>query len=465
LPAPKESRAMNRPDQARPMQQVAIEIRVSGRVQGVGFRPTVWRFARDLELCGEVLNDAHGVLVRVGGCSSAVEDLVVRIRSEPPPLARIDGIETRVFVGDLPPRFRIARTIAGRAHTQVTPDAAICPACAQEIVNPFERRFRHPFANCTHCGPRLSIVRAIPYDRGNTTMAPFALCEACRIEYSEPTDRRFNAQAIACPDCGPRAILIRLDGGATTLDRHCVDNVEEASRLIAVGEIVAIKGLGGFHLACDATKADVVARLRRLKRRDGKPFALMARDLEVIRRYSSVGSAEERLLTGTAAPIVLLAADGLQPLPQEIAPGLSTLGFMLPTTPLHLLLLQRFDHPVVMTSGNVCGEPQIIRDTAAHEQLAGIASHMLIHDREIANRLDDSVVREMAGQGRVLRRARGFAPAPIALPNGFEQRLSFSPWAANSRRHSVLLGMARPFCRSIRVTWKIRKPSMIIAKI
>jgi hydrogenase maturation protein HypF len=251
-------------------------------------------------------------------------------------------------------------------------------------------------------------------------MAPFALCEACRIEYSEPTDRRFNAQAIACPDCGPRAILIRLDGGATTLDRHCVDNVEEASRLIAVGEIVAIKGLGGFHLACDATKADVVARLRRLKRRDGKPFALMARDLEVIRRYSSVGSAEERLLTGTAAPIVLLAADGLQPLPQEIAPGLSTLGFMLPTTPLHLLLLQRFDHPVVMTSGNVCGEPQIIRDTAAHEQLAGIASHMLIHDREIANRLDDSVVREMAGQGRVLRRARGFAPAPIALPNGFE---------------------------------------------
>jgi hydrogenase maturation protein HypF len=411
---------MNRPDQARPMQQVAIEIRVSGRVQGVGFRPTVWRFARDLELCGEVLNDAHGVLVRVGGCSSAVEDLVVRIRSEPPPLARIDGIETRVFVGDLPPRFRIARTIAGRAHTQVTPDAAICPACAQEIVNPFERRFRHPFANCTHCGPRLSIVRAIPYDRGNTTMAPFALCEACRIEYSEPTDRRFNAQAIACPDCGPRAILIRLDGGATTLDRHCVDNVEEASRLIAVGEIVAIKGLGGFHLACDATKADVVARLRRLKRRDGKPFALMARDLEVIRRYSSVGSAEERLLTGTAAPIVLLAADGLQPLPQEIAPGLSTLGFMLPTTPLHLLLLQRFDHPVVMTSGNVCGEPQIIRDTAAHEQLAGIASHMLIHDREIANRLDDSVVREMAGQGRVLRRARGFAPAPIALPNGFE---------------------------------------------
>jgi len=411
---------MNRQDGVPQMEYVAMEIRVRGRVQGVGFRPTVWRFARDLKVCGEVLNDANGVLVRVGGCSSAVDDLLVRIRSEPPPLARIDGIETLAFVGDLPPQFRIAGTLAGDAHTQVTPDAAICPACAQEITNPLERRFRHPFASCTHCGPRLSIVRAIPYDRGNTTMAPFAMCEACRIEYSEPADRRFNAQAIACPDCGPRAALIRLDGGATNSDRHSIDNVEEASRLIAMGEIVAVKGLGGYHLACDATKADVVARLRRLKRRDSKPFALMARDLEVIRRYCSVGSAEERLLTGTSAPIVLLAADGLENLTAEIAPGLSTLGFMLPTTPLHLLLLQRFDHPVVMTSGNICGEPQIIRDTAAREQLAGIASHMLIHDREIANRLDDSVVREMAGQGRVLRRARGFAPATIALPNGFE---------------------------------------------
>jgi hydrogenase maturation protein HypF len=414
-------RAMNRQDDEPQMEYVAMEIRVRGRVQGVGFRPTVWRFARDLELCGEVLNDAHGVLVRVGGCLSAVDDLLGRIRSEPPPLARIDGIETRVFVGDLPPRFRIARTVAGDAHTQVTPDAAICPACAQEIVNPSERRFRHPFANCTHCGPRLSIVRAIPYDRSNTTMAQFGMCEACKIEYSEPTDRRFNAQAIACPDCGPRATLIRLDGGPTNWDRHSMsDSVEEASRLIAKGEIVALKGLGGYHLACDATKADVVARLRRSKRRDGKPFALMARDLEVIRRYCSVGSVEARLLTGTAAPIVLLGADGLQNLPEEIAPGLSTLGFMLPTTPLHLLLLQCFDHPVVMTSGNVFGEPQIIGDTAAREQLAGIATHALVHDREIANRLDDSVVREMAGQGRVLRRARGFAPAPIALPKGFE---------------------------------------------
>jgi len=412
---------MNRQDDTLQAEYVAMEVRVRGRVQGVGFRPTVWRIARDLDLRGEVLNDAHGVLVRVGGSSSAVNDLLVRIKNEPPPLAQIDGIETEVFVGDLPPHFRIARTIAGDAHTQVTPDAAICPACTQEIANPFERRFRHPFANCTHCGPRLSIVRAIPYDRGNTTMAPFAMCEACKIEYSEPTDRRFNAQAIACPDCGPRATLIRLNGRATDFDQYSmIDSIDAACCLIQEGEIVAVKGLGGYHLACDATRADAVARLRRLKRRDGKPFALMARDLEVIRRYCSVGSVEKRLLTGTSAPIVLLAADGLQKLPVRIAPGLSTLGFMLPTTPLHLLLLLRFDRPIVMTSGNVFGEPQIIGDAAAREQLAGIATHALVHDREIANRLDDSVVREMAGQGRVLRRARGFAPAPIALPRGFE---------------------------------------------
>ena len=412
---------MNRPDDASRREYVAMEIRVRGRVQGVGFRPAVWRFARDLGLCGEVLNDAHGVLLRVGGSCGAVDDLVARIRREAPPLSRIDGIETRMFAGDLPARFRIASTLAGEAHTEVAPDAAICRACAQEIADPRERRFRHPFASCTHCGPRLSIVRNIPYDRRNTTMAGFAMCEACRAEYCDPADRRFNAEAIACHDCGPGASLIRLDGDDAHLRRDSgLDAVELASRLIREGEIVAVKGLGGYHLACDATNAAVVARLRRLKRRDGKPFALMARDLEVIRRYCSVGSTEQDLLGGMIAPIVLLAADGPQRLPAEIAPGLSTLGFMLPTTPLHLLLLQHLDRPVVMTSGNACGEPQVVGDAAACERLAGIATYALVHDREIANRLDDSVVREMAGRARVLRRARGFAPAAITLPRGFE---------------------------------------------
>ena len=402
-------------------QFVAMEIRVRGRVQGVGFRPTVWRIARELDLAGEVLNDCEGVLVRVGGSPSAVEDFIARLESEPPPLARIDEIEARAFGGALPSQFRIAESLAGDAHTEVAPDAAICAACAQEIVDPFQRRFRYPFANCTHCGPRLSIVKGIPYDRANTTMSPFAMCEACEGEYRNPADRRFHAEAIACHVCGPRARLVRLDGRATSFDRHSMlDDVDAVRGLITKGEIVAIKGLGGFHLACDATNAEAVARLRRLKRRDAKPFALMARDLDVIRRYCTVGAEEERALVSPAAPIVLLAADKAEKLPDEVAPGLATLGFMLPTTPLHLLILARMERPVVMTSGNVSEEPQVIDDDAARARLGEIATYALMHDREIANRVDDSVARVMAGRTRILRRARGFAPAPIALPPGFE---------------------------------------------
>jgi hydrogenase maturation protein HypF len=204
----------------REAQYVAMEIRVRGRVQGVGFRPTVWRIARELELVGEVLNDCEGVLVRVGGRPDAVEDFLVRVESEPPPLARIDQIEAHAFDGVLPTDFRIAESLAGDAHTQVAPDAAICPACAEEIINPFERRFRYPFTNCTHCGPRLTIVSGIPYDRANTTMSPFPMCEACQGEYRDPADRRFHADAIACHACGPRATLVRLDGRATSFDQH-----------------------------------------------------------------------------------------------------------------------------------------------------------------------------------------------------------------------------------------------------
>ncbi len=401
-------------------QFMAMEIRVRGRVQGVGFRPTVWRIARELDLAGEVLNDCEGVLVRVGGKPDAVEDFIVRVENEPPPLARIDAIEAHVFEGALPSQFRIADSLAGDAHTQIAPDAAICAACAREIVDPFERRFRYPFANCTHCGPRLSIVRAIPYDRANTTMAPFAICAGCEGEYRNPADRRFHAEAVACHACGPRAALVRFDGKATSFDQHSMlDCVDAVGELIKKGEIVAIKGLGGFHLACDAANAETVARLRRLKRRDAKPFALMARDLEVVRRYCTVRPEEERALVSAAAPIVLLAADKARKLPDEVAPGLATLGFMLPTTPLHQLVLARMERPVVMTSGNVSEEPQVVDDDAARARLGGIATYALLHEREIANRVDDSVARVMAGRARVLRRARGFAPAPITLPPGF----------------------------------------------
>src|SRR5271165_5177997 len=404
----------------RKAQFLAMEIRVRGRVQGVGFRPTVWRIARELDLVGEVLNDCEGVLVRVGGRPEAVEDFIVRLEDDPPPLARIDRIEAHAFDGALPREFRIAESLPGAAHTQVAPDAAICAACAQEIDDPFERRFRYPFANCTHCGPRLSIVKGIPYGRPLTTMSPFVMCEACAGEFRNPADRRFHAEAIACPACGPRAALVRLDGRTTAFDHSMLDDVDAVPKLLWEGEIVAIKGLGGFHLACDAANAGAVARLRALKRRDAKPFALMARDLGVIRRYCTVGPEEVRALASPAAPIVLLAADGAARLPDEVAPGLSTLGFMLPTTPLHLLILARMDGPLVMTSGNVSEEPQAIDNDAARERLGAIAAYALLHDREIASRVDDSVARAMAGRTRILRRARGFAPAPITLPPGFE---------------------------------------------
>ncbi|MGA2290833.1 carbamoyltransferase HypF [Bradyrhizobium sp.] len=401
--------------------RVSIEIRVRGRVQGVGFRPTVWRYARELALSGEVLNDSSGVLVRAFGPEAAIAALVERIEREPPPLARIDGIETHPYCGDLPTEFMIAESLAGDAHTQVAPDAGICPDCAQEIANPFERRYRYPLANCTHCGPRLSIVNGIPYDRANTTMAPFAMCRACRAEYDDPADRRFHAEAIACHVCGPKAKLVRFDGRPFGFDQFSMmDDVDAACGLMKNGEIVAIKGIGGYQLGCDAAKADVVARLRQLKKRDAKPFALMARDIDVIRRYCSVSAEEQRLLTSAPAPIVLLRADGAEKLPDAVAPSLATLGFMLPTTPMHRLVLRRMSRPVVMTSGNLSDEPQVISDGELGERLGGIATYALTHNREIANRIDDSVARVVAGRARIMRRARGYAPESIGLPKGFE---------------------------------------------
>jgi hydrogenase maturation protein HypF len=397
-----------------------IEIRVRGRVQGVGFRPAVWRIARTLHLGGEVLNDAEGVLVRVAGPPFAVDQFIERLHTEAPPLARIESIATRPFTGRLPGTFRIAESAGGAVHTEISPDAAICDACAAEVRNPFEGRYRYPFTNCTHCGPRLSIIGGVPYDRAQTTMAAFDLCEACLAEYRDPADRRFHAEAIACHSCGPRASLVRFDGRAVSFDQHSMlDDVDAVCTLLQMGLIVAIKGLGGYQLACDAANADTVARLRERKGRGAKPFALMARDLDVIRRYARVSDKEEAALIGLEAPIVVLRAGGPERLADAVAPGVNTLGFMLPTAPLHLLILLRMDRPVVMTSGNIAEEPQVISDADAIERLAGITAYALIHDRDIANRVDDSVVREIGGQMRLIRRARGFAPSPIKLPHGF----------------------------------------------
>ncbi len=402
---------------------VALEIRVRGRVQGVGFRPHVWRLAQACGVTGDVRNDADGVLVRARGERETVDRFLALVQSDAPPLARItsiDAVPAGVNVAD--DGFRILESDPGRARTQIAPDAALCATCRAEVLDPFERRYRYPFANCTHCGPRLSIVARVPYDRANTTMAAFALCAECGAEYADPADRRFHAQPIACHRCGPRARLARLDGAAVSFDMHSMlDDVDAARSLLQKGSIVAIKGLGGFHLACDATNARAVAMLRERKRREEKPFALMAYDLATIRRYCTVSDAEEALLQSAAAPIVLLAADGAERLPGAVAPGMRELGFMLPATPLQVLLLRRMGRPVVMTSGNRSGEPQVIDNADARERLAGIADYVLDNDRAIANRVDDSVARVVAGETRVLRRARGYAPEPIALPPGFER--------------------------------------------
>ncbi len=397
-------------------------IRVRGLVQGVGFRPTVWRLARDCELSGEVWNDAEGVMMRAWGTPSDLDRFLIRLKEEPPPLAHIEAVEWSRFDG-MPPAagFQIAASRTGVVHTGVVPDSAVCDKCLAEIRDPANRRYRYPFTNCTHCGPRLSILRAVPYDRANTSMAEFTLCPACRAEYENPEDRRFHAQPAACPSCGPHIWLERLGQGdavTTVLDEG--DPVCAAQRLLIKGAIVAIKGLGGFHLACDASNEEAVARLRRLKRRYAKPFALMARDVNVIRRYCTLEEASEALMASSAAPIVILPAAGPDRVAKSVAPGQSTLGFMLPYTPLHHLLLGDLDRPLVMTSGNLSEEPQCTGNDEARNKLGPIADFGLFHDRGIVNRLDDSVARVMLGKPRLIRRARGYAPAPLRLPKGFE---------------------------------------------
>jgi hydrogenase maturation protein HypF len=398
------------------------QIRVRGLVQGVGFRPMVWRLAHDLDLAGDVRNDGAGVLIRLWGPVAARDAFCGRLLAECPPLARILSLQRTVLSAPAEPRgFRIVASMAGEVRTGVVPDAATCAACRAELDDRGDRRFRYPFTNCTHCGPRLSIVRGIPYDRATTSMAVFLMCTACAREYENPADRRFHAQPNACPACGPRVWLE--DGQGARLDPAAAgaeDAIDLASRLLAEGRILALKGIGGFHLACDALDERAVAELRARKRRYRKPFALMARDLAVIRGYCRVDSREAALLESTAAPIVLLDAAGEGRVARAVAPGQRTLGFMLPYSPLHHLLLAGWDRPLVMTSGNLSDEPQCTANDDAEDRLRPLADFFLLNDREIVNRVDDSVVRVMAGAPRLLRRARGYAPAPVALPPGLE---------------------------------------------
>ena len=409
-----------------PIEGRRFELR--GIVQGVGLRPQVLRLAREHGLTGSVHNEGTAAVVRAYGPAAALRDFESRLRKPGRGGLRIDTLRASVLdvPAMLPAAFEIGSSAAALPGLGIAPDWATCPACVAETLDPFSRRYRYPFTACTDCGPRLSVFQRTPYDRMHTTMAPFPLCADCAREYAEPEDRRFHAQAMACHACGPRATLRRLDGHAFSLDAlTSLDDTDAASTLIGKGEVVLIKGLGGYQLACDASNASAVARLRDIKQREAKPFALMVRDLDMLRGWCEVDDEAEAALTSTAAPIVLLPrrsaplAASATPLAEGIAPGLTTLGVMLPPTALHHLLMRRRRAPIVLSSGNLSDEPQAITLAEATLRLGSHVAWVLDHNRAIERRVDDSVGRVIDGEFRVMRRARGYAPAPLPLPPGF----------------------------------------------
>lgn len=466
---------------------VCQRIRVRGVVQGVGFRPFVWRLAQELSLAGWVRNDADGVEIEVRGPSRSIDALTARLRNDAPPRARIDTLETTpaapLAVGDGTRRaasgdptagegFAILESPlpAGALSTAIGADTGVCAACTEEICTPGDRRYRYAFTTCTHCGPRYTIAASLPYDRARTSLAPFPLCPACATEYQDPADRRFHAEATCCPACGPQLRLCDAQGADVAGGPAGGDPIALTLDLLRAGRIVAIKGLGGFHLACDARNASAVAMLRARKHREEKPFAVMVADLAAARRLGAITPAEAVRLASPERPVVLLAkqADTDAALP-GVAPGLDWLGVMLPYTPLHVLLFhEAAGRPVgarwladgeatlatpsgeeaaalplvlVMTSANPGGEPLVIGDDEAVQRLAGIADAFLLHDRAIVARADDSVLRVSAdhnGSSRgadgaqFLRRGRGFTPQAIRLARAGPPVLAFGGWYKNT---------------------------------
>jgi len=389
---------------------IRTAVRVEGVVQGVGFRPFVHALATGLGLTGLVGNDLDGVFAEVEGPAAAVSEFLRRLERDAPPLARIERVTTAAVTPRRSAGFVIAASDAGSRlrRTLVSADTATCADCLRELGDPADRRHRYPFINCTNCGPRFTIVRDVPYDRSLTTMAPFAMCERCAAEYHDPADRRFHAQPTCCPACGPRL----------TLD-DATDPLQAAAELLRHGRVLAVKGLGGYHLAADAACEPAVAALRRRKHREDKPFAVMAADLAAAAELAEVDATAADLLTSPARPIVLLPRRPGAAVAPATAPGNRQLGIMLPYTPLHHLLLAAVARPIVLTSGNVSDEPIAYRDDEAGETLKDIADAFLTHDRAIHVRTDDSVTRTFRGRPMLVRRSRGYVPEPITTSTAF----------------------------------------------
>lgn len=408
---------------------VRLRLAIHGAVQGVGFRPFVYRLAGELGLAGWVNNSPQGVVVEVEGSPELVQELLLRLEKERPPLAAIHSLEP-TFLDPAGYRgFEIRPSLESGAPTAlVLPDIATCPDCRREIRSPGDRRFRYPFANCTNCGPRYTIVEALPYDRPHTTMKGFPLCPRCLAEYEDPRDRRFHAQPIACPECGPHLELWDRQGAALATHHQAL---LEATRALRQGALVALKGLGGFQLLADARHTGALERLRQGKQREEKPFALMYPSLAQVESHCQVSALEARLLCAPEAPIVLLRrkGDDLSPL---VAPSHPCLGVMLPYTPLHHLLLEELGFPLVATSGNLADEPICTDEREALARLGGIAEVFLVHNRPIRRHADDSIVRLVAGRELVLRRARGYAPLPVLLASSLPTLLAVGAHLKNT---------------------------------
>jgi len=396
-------------------QLIRMAVRVDGIVQGVGFRPFVYTLATGLGLTGHVGNDADGVFAEIEGPAAAVSKFLLALERDAPPLARIERVTATAITPRGSRSFAIAASgPAGRPNTLVSADTATCADCLRELADPADRRFGYPFINCTNCGPRFTIIRDVPYDRPLTTMADFEMCGPCAAEYHDPANRRFHAQPTCCPACGPRLALLDPAGNALP-----GPPLARTAELLRAGQVLAIKGLGGYHLAADAASEQAVAALRARKHREDKPFAVMVADLAAARRLCELDDAPAGLLTSPGRPIVLLTRRPDADVATSTAPGNRSLGIMLPYTPLHHLLLQAAGRPIVLTSGNVSDEPIVFRDDDALAALGGIADAFCVHDRAIHVRTDDSVARVSGGRPMLIRRSRGYVPEPLSVTRPF----------------------------------------------